>query len=1334
MHSLFGKRGALLVCLAALALTAVTPLEAAAKPEPGKKRGFRLFAGALGALTVNRVYCGLNSAGEICVDSLGSSTIGGGFWPRGTADQYVFNSGLQIAGIIGPDGGPWAGHTTGAFFFNARGGNDGQEVEPIFNALNPDDVTNWPEAALVPTELAAEDNLFNPLLRGRVSASQGDIWYIAWDGNPAQIASRPHPLGILVETRGMGWNFPPGNQDILYFTYTFYNVTSSDPAAYAGARPEIRDILAEQGAEFQEINEAAFGVDLPDAGYTLTNLFAAFGADMDVADAGTNYSSVNLPFALGYTYEHTFGQQAGWTFDPGIFGAPFFPGHGFVGVKYLRSPTGAGEIQLYSNTLNATTGFFDAQNTTQLYRYLSGTVSTAAGDQACNFGPPATTHICFINPSAADSRFFQSSTPLTLAPGEFGSIVVAYIFAAPVSVPGFTPPVADEPPGDPRLLSSASGLEAGNVNRIDRLTGFLDYSDAPPTGNGDGIPQQSEFTVVPGSLLGKALVAQEVFNNGFLLPFAPESPPFFLVPGDGQVTVLWQPSASEGSGDPFFAIANTPTSTDPVSGEVVPNLLYDPNYRQFDVEGYRIYRGRTDSPNEFQLVAQFDYSGTLIRDFAGQVNPVPGCAPELGINVTTITPTPDTLDPPTAVDTAFACPVDFDTVVAGQARTVFFEHPLVGTIVQTTVAPGGSPARIALANGTAFVTAADTAVTGGDSGLPPLSDTGVPFSYVDDAVRNDFRYFYSVVAFDVNSFQSGPTSLESARSSRSVTPVATASNVNVASEVQTELLGADGAPLPSPGSFDIDQATGRFNGRPPANLELEGVIPASIVALAPALTGTSALTGVIDSVKLRASGEAYPLDNILAFNCADLANGQGLCQEYFVTFNATGGPVHTRTPVYVPILTVTFADELTVTTETPPAPVPLSAQARQQFGIPESVNPPSLSLGVTVPQHGKLSAGENFNGRRELGSVNAGGSRWFTGDNETVDHPTYGIRVGNLPGVDTIFAPLSHIDADPVTPNAGVVVQPLANAVCMQVYHYMTSTFARQADIEVIWGPGGTITSVQDLTHNVPVPFKPTPQSSWGFVGDYNGNGKVDWYDIRNVEEVLQVEAHLAFCAPLTQPAPGTGSLLTNTAVVTPVGAASGLDPASVPTTGQGFGLYLAGHFHIFQLTGGVLPAAGTRWVLRSYSGVVDATTGRETTAPSGYTYEPLAGNPAIAGLQFRVSIPEQTAVRATSEDDLSRVHTVPDPYYVTNEFETSTDSKIIKFVNLPAQAIIRIYTSSGVLVDMLEHNSAQLGGSIDWNVRNRNDQVVASGVYFYHIESGDARRVGRFTVVNFAQ
>ncbi len=97
-------------------------------------------------------------------------------------------------------------------------------------------------------------------------------------------------------------------------------------------------------------------------------------------------------------------------------------------------------------------------------------------------------------------------------------------------------------------------------------------------------------------------------------------------------------------------------------------------------------------------------------------------------------------------------------------------------------------------------------------------------------------------------------------------------------------------------------------------------------------------------------------------------------------------------------------------------------------------------------------------------------------------------------------------------------------------------------------------------------------------------------------------------------------------------------------------------------------------------------------------------------------------------------MHTVPDPYYVMSKFEVTTANKVLKFVNLPAQAIIRIYSSSGILVTLLEHRSDSYGGSDDWNLRNRNEQVVASGVYFYHIESGGARRVGRFTVVNFAE
>jgi hypothetical protein len=117
------------------------------------------------------------------------------------------------------------------------------------------------------------------------------------------------------------------------------------------------------------------------------------------------------------------------------------------------------------------------------------------------------------------------------------------------------------------------------------------------------------------------------------------------------------------------------------------------------------------------------------------------------------------------------------------------------------------------------------------------------------------------------------------------------------------------------------------------------------------------------------------------------------------------------------------------------------------------------------------------------------------------------------------------------------------------------------------------------------------------------------------------------------------------------------------------------------------------------------------------------------------------STVAAATNSDLRNVHTVPDPYYVKSKYETSTDQKILKFVGLPQDAIIRIYSASGVLVRLLEHHggaysptSASQGSEIDWDLRNRNNQVVASGVYFYHVEAGDARRVGRFTVVNFAQ
>ena len=129
-----------------------------------------------------------------------------------------------------------------------------------------------------------------------------------------------------------------------------------------------------------------------------------------------------------------------------------------------------------------------------------------------------------------------------------------------------------------------------------------------------------------------------------------------------------------------------------------------------------------------------------------------------------------TVAPP---DTTFGCPVAFDSLVPGVAPTVSLDIPLVGPIIQ--VVRGD---RTTLATGEAIILKADTALTGSESGrTPELSDNGVPFTYLDNGVRSNIRYFYSVTAFDVNSIQSGPSNIESPRNTKSITPQAEATQL-----------------------------------------------------------------------------------------------------------------------------------------------------------------------------------------------------------------------------------------------------------------------------------------------------------------------------------------------------------------------------------------------------------------------------------------------------------------------------------------------------------------------------------------------------------------------------
>jgi len=1285
--------------MALAALVAVVGASAAvARPapnRPNRPRAMNLFAGANLLFGVNRQLCNLTSTGEVC--SAGSSPVGGGgFWPNGTPDQYIFNSGLQFGGIVDPAAGfAWAGDTVGSFFFDASGGQEaGEAIYGVFSSIDAADAAAWPNGAV-----ARDPELFFPDLLGLNQVSQGDAWTRYWEGNPDRGTGRPHPLGIVVDQRVLAWNFPSGNEDILYILFTFYNVSAaSSSGVYNNPTipPENQAEIAALGDRFQAVNEAKFGAGIvPNGGYTIKSAYVAFGMDADVAVFSHNYATAILPFNLGITYTGDFLPEVGWQFPADIFSAPFFPAPGFIGVKYLKSPRNVSGQQvgltMFSQHFNPNqgSGLLDPEGGNQLYRYISGYfgVTDAACSPFTDRAVARARRLCYLGQTQGDTRFYQASGPFELAPGQAETIVVAYINAAPADTVA-TYVGGDVLPGIP-FTGDSIFLDRTKIRLIDRIAGWVSESDR----NGNQVITQDEVVTLPGSLLGKSITAQNIFDNGFIGPFSPEAPQFFLVPGDNQVTVVWQQSPTEdptGTGDPYFAVASNAASA-----------LYDPNYRKFDVEGYRIYRGRTSA--ELTLIAQFDHAGTALIDYLGAVayddengDGLVQCAPELGL----------TAD----------CPADLAT---GHAV------PLVGNVVQVQAAPAG---RVELATGTVLNLAADTLVTGGApkciTPCPALNDGGVPYAYTDMGVRNSFTYVYTVTAFDANSLRSGPSSLESPRVTKRVTPRVSGGLESAGSVSPMVLIGGDGNPLPNTPLPTIDPATGRFSGpMPPAD-----GLNASLSAFLPQVLGQGSFTVTIDSLT-----PGMPE--------LDVQPGSERPTIYYVTGAGAGDPVHFT--IAHQLIQIDFNEA------TPPgAGADDNATAQAAFKATSIDNDKSQRFGgdSSFALYGAVTIKSSSDGRLTIwGRANINGDppnsiyngpRWWTGaTNETTDNP----NGGRCP-VSCNFSTESPVITNTAGSIAGVDIWHAGAYATVQStqgrnLEPIFATVARAADIGVYWGNAGAIDSVYDLVHHVRVPYSPTIGPSWGFLNQnsfaattealtHDGrNNVLTWSDMYCVAPVpTYISSSARNCGGAAQ----TPAVLEDHADLSPIAfqATNFAGTATVAPTGNGWILYMTGQYYMMQTA--ALPAAGTVWYVRTYAGTI-------TGEPGSFAFASTIRPPTVPGLSAQVGY-EGGTYDSTTVVSLDNVHTVPDPYYVTNSLETTANTKQLKIVNLPSQAIIRIYSVSGVLVQVLSHNDVTDGGAATWNLRNRNNQFVASGVYFYHVETPTGQsKVGRFTIVNFA-
>ena len=101
---------------------------------------------------------------------------------------------------------------------------------------------------------------------------------------------------------------------------------------------------------------------------------------------------------------------------------------------------------------------------------------------------------------------------------------------------------------------------------------------------------------------------------------------------------------------------------------------------------------------------------------------------------------------------------------------------------------------------------------------------------------------------------------------------------------------------------------------------------------------------------------------------------------------------------------------------------------------------------------------------------------------------------------------------------------------------------------------------------------------------------------------------------------------------------------------------------------------------------------------------------------------------------DTFKISVYPNPYRVDHDyshFENPNNEvrdqaaqelhRMLNFINLPAQCVIRIYTLDGDLVQEIRHDknpNASDAGYESWNLLTRNAQAVTAGLYLYTVQS----------------
>lgn len=109
-------------------------------------------------------------------------------------------------------------------------------------------------------------------------------------------------------------------------------------------------------------------------------------------------------------------------------------------------------------------------------------------------------------------------------------------------------------------------------------------------------------------------------------------------------------------------------------------------------------------------------------------------------------------------------------------------------------------------------------------------------------------------------------------------------------------------------------------------------------------------------------------------------------------------------------------------------------------------------------------------------------------------------------------------------------------------------------------------------------------------------------------------------------------------------------------------------------------------------------------------------------------------SMEVNAQNEMYRIYVVPNPYrtggsrLTSENYHNFPDDKV-RFVNLPTNSDLKVYTMAGDLVWEYYHTGPL--GNVDWDTANLSGELITSGVYIFRVESstGDSM-YGRFVVI----